>query len=67
MATPTNGPTLIMLAAIGAVLGIGVALLTMAALALLDVEVNSGVVGAIAGAVAGTVTPMVANRTRSEG
>lgn len=67
MAVRTNGPTIVMLATVGAVLGIGVALVLAAALTIFEIEVNSGIVGAIAGAVAGTITPLVANRIRSEG
>jgi hypothetical protein len=51
--------------AVGAVIGLVVALLFIGGLALFDAEVHSGVVGAVAGAVAGAAGVVLANRMRS--
>lgn len=49
---------------VGALIGVVIALIFIGLLALFDLEVNSGVVGAVAGGAAGAVTVAIARRMR---
>lgn len=64
MTSPRPSLPLGRIVAIAAVLGVVVGLVCVGVLTLLNLDVSSGVVGAIAGGVTGAVIPVVVKRQR---
>lgn len=60
-----TGRRLVVFSAIGALVGLVIALVLIGALAVFDVEASSAVVGAIAGATAGVLSVAITQRIKS--